>query len=104
MRIGTYGREVLPGLRPARADDRRPDRNLATCHMFHPDFIVHRLEEGVSCEVKGPFLLIPTRTHRILTSYEHASQDPQLHDAPPADGQHRSERRLAGRKGRIRTW
>lgn len=75
MRIGTYGREVLPGYDPARADDRRPDRNLATCHMFHPDFIVHRLEEGVPCEVKGPFLLIPTRTHRILTSYEHASQD-----------------------------
>jgi len=75
MRIGTYGREVLPGYDPARADDRRPDRNLATCHMFHPDFIVHRLEKGAPCEVKGPFLLIPTRTHRILTSYEHASQD-----------------------------
>ena len=75
MRIGTYGREVLPGYDPARADDRRPDRNLATCHMFHPDFIVHRLEEGAPCEVKGPFLLVPTRTHRILTSYEHASQD-----------------------------
>ncbi|WP_418992560.1 alpha-galactosidase [Alistipes sp.] len=75
MRIGTYGGEILPGYDPARTEDRRPERNLASCHMFHPDVIRHRLSGDTCCEVKGPFLLIPTRRHRLLTSYEHASQD-----------------------------
>ena len=75
IRIGSYGREVLPDYDAARSDDRRPNRNLATCHMFHPDIRKHNLSDGDSCEVKGPFLLVPTRRHRILTSYEHASQD-----------------------------
>lgn len=75
MRIGSYGREVLPDYDAGRADDRRPERNLATCHMFHPDFITHRLSDRTPCEVKGPFLVVPTHRHRLLTSYEHASQD-----------------------------
>lgn len=102
MRIGTYGREVLPGYDPARADDRRPDRNLATCHMFHPDFIVHRARRGGFLRGQGtvPAHSDPHAPHPDLLRTRFAG--PQLHDAPPADGQHRSERRLAGRKGRIR--
>lgn len=75
IRIGSYGLEVLPGYERGRSDDRRPSRNLASCHMFHPDIRTWQLAEGDTCEVKGPFLLIPTRRHRLLTSYEHASQD-----------------------------
>ena len=71
IRIATYGKEVLESYNAAATYDTRSSRNLATCHMFHPDFIKH--EAG--CEVKGPFLFVESDDIRILTSYEHASQD-----------------------------
>lgn len=75
IRMGSYGLEVLQDYDTTRTDDRRPRRNLATCHMFHPDFRTHDVEVGDTCEVKGPFLLMDSDNARILTSYEHASQD-----------------------------
>ncbi len=71
IRIGTYGKEVMNGYSGGETYDTRSSRNLATCHMFHPDFIEH----NAGCEVKGPFLLVESSDLRILTSYEHASQD-----------------------------
>lgn len=71
IRIATYGKEVLENYNTAATYDTRSSRNLASCHMFHPDFLEH--EAG--CEVKGPFLFVESDDIRILTSYEHASQD-----------------------------
>lgn len=71
IRIGTYGKEVLEDFDAGATYDTRSSRNLASCHMFHPEYIVHK----AGCEVKGPFLLIESDDIRILTSYEHASQD-----------------------------
>ncbi|MBR2065273.1 MAG: hypothetical protein IJ971_11320, partial [Bacteroidales bacterium] len=71
IRIGTYGKEVLEGFNAGATYDTRSSRNLASCHMYHPEYIVHK----AGCEVKGPFLLIKSDDIRILTSYEHASQD-----------------------------
>lgn len=87
IRIGSYGLEVLPGYKRGRSDDRRPSRNLASCHMFHPDIRTWNLTEGDTCEVKGPFLLIPTRYHHLLTSYEHASQDHTYMNSRPQTAQ-----------------
>ncbi|MCQ2165751.1 MAG: alpha-galactosidase, partial [Bacteroidales bacterium] len=48
--------------------------NLTDNHTFHPDrFPVSVTEHGE--DVKGPFVIIRNGDCRILTSYEHASQD-----------------------------
>lgn len=71
IRIGTYGREVLEEFDAGATYDKRSPMNLATCHMFHPEYIVHKAD----CEVKGPFMLVESSDLRVLVSYEHASQD-----------------------------
>ena len=71
IRIGTYGKEVLEDFNAGATYDTRSSRNLASCHMFHPEYISHK----AGCEVKGPFMVVESPGLRILTSYEHASQD-----------------------------
>ena len=71
IRIGTYGKEVLEDFNAGATYDTRSSRNLASCHMFHPEYISHK----AGCEVKGPFMVVESPGLRVLTSYEHASQD-----------------------------
>ncbi len=58
LRIGTF--------RPARVF---PDH-----HMFHPDSTLFAVGPALQ-EVKGPFLVLSGSTWKLVTSYEHASQD-----------------------------
>lgn len=84
IRIGTYGKEVLEDFNAGATYDTRSSRNLASCHMFHPEYISHK----AGCEVKGPFMLVECPDLRILTSYEHASQDrvsKKMNDNSPAE-------------------
>lgn len=72
IRIGTFGTEILPDYDPGRTYDKRSERNLATCHMFHKRILEHEIGD---IETKGPFLCTDMDGYRILTTYEHASQD-----------------------------
>lgn len=48
--------------------------NLVSNHMFHPDrFSVPVTAEGT--EVKGPFVILDPGEFKVVTAYEHASQD-----------------------------
>ena len=58
LRIGTF--------RPARVF---PDH-----HMFHPDSTLFEAGPALR-EVKGPFLVLSGPSWKLVTSYEHASQD-----------------------------
>ena len=42
IRIGTYGKEVLEDFNAGATYDTRSSRNLASCHMFHPEYISHK--------------------------------------------------------------
>lgn len=84
IRIGTYGKEVLEDFNAGATYDTRSSRNLASCHMFHPEYISHK----AGCEVKGPFMVVECPEFRILTSYEHASQDrvsKKMNDNSPSE-------------------
>lgn len=52
----------------------KPRRKFPEHHMFHPDSIFFSVgaEER---QVKGPFLTLDAGGYKLLTSYEHASQD-----------------------------
>lgn len=58
----------------ATYDSRNP-KNLRTCHMFHVDSLLHPAgtKEEISC--KGPFTIISSGNEKIISTYEHASQD-----------------------------
>lgn len=71
IRLATFDKDILPGYEPGRAMDVRASRNPSGCHMFHPS----RIERGLPCEVKGPFLSATVGGRKVLLSYEHASQD-----------------------------
>jgi hypothetical protein len=72
IRMASYNREILDNFDPTRTYDNRPERNLAGAHMFHTATIPHT---GSDVIFKGPFAVLPTRDYRVVTSYEHASQD-----------------------------
>jgi hypothetical protein len=74
IRMGSYNMEILDDFSPERTYDNRSARNLAGCHMFHTDFIAHNTDNG-NVEVKGPFTVMAINDYKIVTSYEHASQD-----------------------------
>jgi hypothetical protein len=80
IRMATYNSEVVEDFDRDRTWDNRPSRNLAGCHMFHPDVIEH--PDDRTAMLKGPFAVVPIDGHIVLTSYEHASQD----KAPPRGG------------------
>ena len=75
MRMGSYGMEILPDFNKEYTYDNRPSRNLAGCHMFHTDHLKYELSEDSTVSVKGPFMVANTSAGKIVTSYEHASQD-----------------------------
>lgn len=52
----------------------RKKRAFPEHHMFHPDSTLFDVA-AVPCEVKGPFLVLSGSDYKIVTSYEHASQD-----------------------------
>lgn len=52
----------------------RPERSFPNHHMFHPDSTLFVLGPEAR-EVKGPFLILSGPQYKIVTSYEHASQD-----------------------------
>ena len=58
LRIGTFRRK----------------RAFPEHYMFHPDSTLFDLDAGER-EVKGPFLFLSAPGYRLVTSYEHASQD-----------------------------
>ena len=58
LRIGTFRRK----------------RAFPEHYMFHPDSTLFDLDAGER-EVKGPFLILSAPGYRLVTSYEHASQD-----------------------------
>jgi hypothetical protein len=76
IRMATYAGDIIP---PVNGEDTyrssRKYRNLSGCHMFHPDTVSCSLADGDRLSVKGPFCLIETGSHCIMSTYEHASQD-----------------------------
>lgn len=44
-------------------------------HMFRPAVKQYMANEGETLLVKGPFTIIETEDHKIISTYEHASQD-----------------------------
>ena len=44
-------------------------------HMFRPAVIQHAVNENETLLLKGPFTIIETEDHKIISTYEHASQD-----------------------------
>ena len=52
----------------------RKKRAFPEHHMFHPDSTLFDLGARVQ-EVKGPFLILSGPSFKLVTSYEHASQD-----------------------------
>ncbi len=48
--------------------------DLKNNHMFHPDRFPVKVGNDVS-EVKGPFVVCDLGDHKLVTAYEHASQD-----------------------------
>ena len=52
----------------------RKKRAFPEHHMFHPDSTLFDLGTRVQ-EVKGPFLILSGPSFKLVTSYEHASQD-----------------------------
>lgn len=76
IRMATYGKD--PILRQNENDtynSSRKYRNLADCHMFHPDTILYTLKSNERLNLKGPFSLAKAQNHYIMMTYEHASQD-----------------------------
>ncbi len=64
---------------PVRAKEQRigtfrKKRAFPEHHMFHTDSTLFDLDAG-GREVKGPFLILSTPGYKLVTSYEHASQD-----------------------------
>ena len=52
----------------------RPSRSFPDHHMFHPDSVDFSIGNE-EVQVKGPFLTLDVGSYKLLTSYEHASQD-----------------------------
>ena len=52
----------------------RPRRAFPDHHMFHPDSVLFDVGPELR-EVKGPFLILSGPSFKLVTSYEHASQD-----------------------------
>ena len=80
LRIGTF-----------RAKRAFPDH-----HMFHPDSVLFEPDAAVR-EVKGPFLILSGPQFKVLTSYEHASQDNSF--AKPDSRKKSPDRQDAGNDG-----
>ena len=55
--------------------DNRNSKNLRNCHMFHVDSLVYNLCERGEVSCKGPFAIVSSGNEKIISTYEHASQD-----------------------------
>ncbi|GAB6120053.1 alpha-galactosidase [Dysgonomonas termitidis] len=48
---------------------------LSWNHMFHPAIKKHNVKSNEALLLKGPFSVVHTQNHKIISTYEHASQD-----------------------------
>lgn len=55
--------------------DNRNSKNLRNCHMFHVDSLVYDLCDNEEISCKGPFAIVSSGDEKIISTYEHASQD-----------------------------
>lgn len=73
VRMATFNRDDSQS--GGRTYDNRSPNNLGVCHMFHVDSLVHKVAPGEEAICKGPFTIVSTDDVKIISSYEHASQD-----------------------------
>ena len=70
----TFRSEGPVSAKELRIGDFRKKRAFPAHHMFHPDSLFYRIGPSLQ-EVKGPFLILSAPQFRLVTAYEHASQD-----------------------------